>query len=318
LRKPDAAPSYFVSLRTADHKIHTHWAAGLGSALERAGARVGDAVEIAQTGKVPVMARDKDGNERTFQRITWAVQIHERPTVPEKPKAPDRVQEAPKAPIKAPKAPVEDPERVYEQALAQCRGVEYQAAKAAVEALRLESRQHAEAIQAHLADKPWTPLGRGKWDRAGVALDATRRELDERERAAVQRVADPVAIERAAVAELRRQEPEVVAAAAVARKEREAREQERERKANAKEAAGRAFKLLAFNREKGAYGYNDRGDKWKSMPDELKKQIEDYNRLPKEKRPKELERIGRDPGVAKLLQEHREQARTQGRGGYGD
>lgn len=244
------------------------------------------------------------------------------PTAIEQPKAPEQVYEAPKAPIQIqerPEAPPADPERDYKASLAPIRERAQKAAAASIEALRNERRQHAEAIQAHQQTKPWTPIGSAKWKRAGVALDQAGRDLDEREWAAVQAV-DPRALERAAVAELRRRDPELAAAADRARIQREAIEADRQRKeteakaaAKEKEDAGREFKSMAIGREAKAFGYTDRSEKWQAFPDELKQKIEDYNRLPKEQRAKELERIGQDPQTAKLVREAHESSRAQGR-----
>jgi hypothetical protein len=50
------------------------------------------------------------------------------------------------------------------------------------------------------------------------------------------------------------------------------------------------------------------------LPAELKEKIEAYNSLPKEKRPAELERIGREPRTVELLSQAREISRSQDRG----
>ena len=290
LRKPENATSYFVSVRAADNRIHTHWGVGLESAMERAGAGVGDTVELAQTGRVPAVVRGKDGTEQTVQRIVWDVEIHER---------------------------AKAPEAVYADRLKPLQEAQEKAAAASIEALRQERQQWTQAHGDHLEKAPRF-FGRDKWEATGRALDEAGRDLGRREGAAV-KAADPKAIERAAVAELRRQAPAVVEAADRARRQREALEAEQERKKNEalaaakeKDAAGREFKVMAFSREKGAYGYSDKGEKWKAVPAELKKQIEDYNRLPPEKRELELARIGRNPETPKLLAKYREQSKSQG------
>jgi hypothetical protein len=245
------------------------------------------------------------------------------PAAIEQPKTPERVYEAPKAPIQIqerPEAPPADPERDYKASLAPIHERARKAAAASLKALRQERQQLTQARQAHQEVKPWTPIGRGKWEAAGVTLDATGRDLDQREGTAV-KAADPQAIERAAVAELRRQAPAVVAAAEAARKEREAREQEAHRLAQEKRRAeyekaqvGKDFNSMAVSRELRMHGYTDDWEKWREMPAELKEKIEKYNRLPKEQRPKALERIAKDPRTVELLGQAREISRSQKQG----
>ena len=122
------------------------------------------------------------------------------------------------------------------------------------------------------------------------------------------------------MAELRRRDPDLVAAADRTRIQRDAIEAERQRKeteakavAKEKEDAGREFKSMAIGREAKAFGYTDRSEKWQAFPDELKQKIEDYNRLPKEQRAKELERIGQDLQISKLVREAHESSCAQGR-----
>jgi hypothetical protein len=182
------------------------------------------------------------------------------------------------------------------------------AAAASIEALQTERQQWTQAVRDHQAAEP-RMFGRKKWERAGIVLDQAGRDLAQREGVAIN-AADPRAIERAAVAELRRVAPAVMeAAASEKRKEAEAQAAEKEKDAPRKE-----FELMAFSRERGAYGYGDRSDKWQAFPDELKQKIENYNRLPNEQRPKELERIGKDPRTMELLKEAKVVSRSQERG----
>ena len=300
---PEGVPSYFVSLRTADSKTHNYWSAGLEGAIKDSGARVGDVVDLAQTGKVPAVVRDKDGTERTVERITWAVEIRARGP---------------------------DPEQVYADRLSRLQEQGQEAAAARIAALQSERQQWTQAQRDHEAAKPWHPM-RGKWDAAGVALDEAGRGLAQREGVAA-RSADPRVIQAAAVAELRREEPGLARAADQAREAREAREQEarRELEARAEEARrleqekrraeyertrmADEFEKMAKGREYEMFGYRDNSDKWRALPNELKEKIEAFNQLPKEKRPEALERIGKEPRTAELLKEAKEISREQGRG----
>jgi hypothetical protein len=267
------------------------------------------------------------------EAIMAALERGEAPPVIEPPKAPERPQ-APAQPGRrnfgqVPKAPAKDPEQVYTDLLRPIQEREQQAAAATLAGLGQERQQWTQARQAHQGDKPGMvrlPGSLAKWERAGVALDAAGRDLALREGAAA-RSADPKALEAGAVAELRRVAPGVVEAAAQARSQREAIKREQQRKANEakaaekeKAAAGKEFELMAFGRERGAFGY--RGEKWQTVPDELKQRVDEYNKLSPEKRERELERIGKEPRIAELLkqakEQEREQSKSQGRGGRGD
>jgi hypothetical protein len=300
---PEGVPSYFVSLRTADSKTHTYWSAGLETAIKDSGARFGDSVDLAQTGQVPAVVRDKDGTAQTVQRITWSVEIRARGP---------------------------DPEQVYADRLTRLQEQGQKAAAATLRALKVEREQLTQAHRDHEAAKPWHPM-RGKWDAAGVALDEAGRGLAQREGVAA-RSADPRVIQAAAVAELRREEPGLARAADQAREAREAREQEarRELEARAEEARrleqekrraeyertriADEFEKMAKGREYEMFGYRDNSDKWRALPNELKEKIEAFNRLPKEKRPEALERIGQEPRTAELIKEAKEISRDLGRG----
>ena len=317
LRKPENAPSYFVSLMAADNRIHTYWGVGLESAMERAEARVGGTVELAQTGRAPAVVRDKDGNERTVQRIAWAVEI-QRPTVPEQPKAPDR-----------------DPEQVYADLLKPILERRQAAAQVTHAAVCDERDRYRAASRAHYQSEPTGVVGKvlrkAKWEREGDALSAQGDPLREREEAA-RRGIEPAVILKAAREELRSARPGVVEAADAAERERKQQAQKtlkaKVEKADRDKAAkdldrdkanvGKDFKSLAVGRESRSHGYTDHADKWRYMAPDLKEKIEAYIKLPKERRLAELERIHSDPLFFKLLQEHRAQSRTQGLGGYGD
>jgi hypothetical protein len=280
LHKPESALSYFVSLRTADHKIHTHWGVGLEGAIERAGARVGDAVKIAQTGKEPATIRDKDGNERAVQRITWAVEIH--------------------AP---PKAPERTAEQVYADLLQPILARHQEAAAAAIETLRADRERWSQASEAHQAAKPGMvrlPGRLPKWERAGDALEQERRGFYGRAMD-LQRVT-PLTIQWAARDELRRDHPEVVAKADAEKKTREDRERadrQKEKEANDKDRAnarvGDDFDAMADKRRLKMFGYHDHSDAWKATPPRLRELIDDYLALPKERRETALKRIVADP-----------------------
>lgn len=212
----------------------------------------------------------------------------------------------------------QDPEQVYAAALAPIRDRRQREAAAGIEALRVERRQWTEAVRTHQGAEPRL-FGRGKWEQAGAALDEAGRDLAQREGTAARSV-DPQAIDAAAVAELRRAAPGVVAAADQARKEREAREQEvrrleqETRRAEYERAqVGKDFHSMALSRQLKGYGYGDDSEKWRALPSELKAKIEDYNRLPKDQQPAALERIGKESRTAALLKEAKEINRSQER-----
>jgi hypothetical protein len=247
---------------------------------------------------------------------------------PEAPTAPAIEQPKARAPIrdqaKTPEPPTgrprnvgkQDPEAVYAALLKPIREREQRAAAATLAGLGQERQQWSQARQAHQADKPGMvrlPGSLAKWERAGDALDAAGRDLARWEGAAA-RSADPKALEAGAVAELRRVAPGVVEAADQARKERQAREQEARRAEYEKAKIGKDFNSMAVGREGRMFGYTDRAEKWQALPAELKEKIENYNRLPKEQRPKELERITKDQATVELLGQAREISRSQGRG----
>ena len=322
-RQPDAARSYFVSLRATDGKLHTHWGVGLESAMEQAGAMVGDQVTLAQTGKVPVTMTDANGNEKTIQKNVWAVEINDRPKAPEQPQTSGRPGRRNYGTI--PPEP-KDPEQVYADLLKPILERTQAATHATLAAVSVEREAYREASRAHYYSEPTgivsKALRKAKWDRDGDALAAQGGPLREREEAA-RLAAEPAAIERAAVAELSRVAPAVVAAAEAARKERQAREQERQRKEQAardaekeRTAVGDAFAKLAERREDRDFSFRDGASKWKATPAALKERIEEFNSLPKHERPAALERINRDPATReqlKGLMVEREQA-IKGRG----
>lgn len=207
--------------------------------------------------------------------------------------------------------PTRDPEAVYASLLGPIQERRQREAAAGIEGLHQERRQWTQAIRDHQAAEPRL-FGRGKWEQAGAALDQAGRDLAERERAAA-RSTDPKALEAAALDELRRAAPGVVEAAEAAKKEREAREQAAVREQKARDAVSNAFKVIAFGRERGSFGYGERTEKWRALPKELKERVEEYNRLPKEQREQALERIGRDPRMAELTKQAKEQERELSR-----
>jgi hypothetical protein len=78
---------------------------------------------------------------------------------------------------------------------------------------------------------------------------------------------------------------------------------------------GREFEDLASKREFGQLGYRDNNDGWRfDTPAPLRAKVDDYNKLPKEQRPKALERITADPETDRLLQQRaREIKQSRGR-----
>ena len=235
----------------------------------------------------------------------------ERPTI-EAPTAPavEPTTQEPKAAAGRPRnVGKQDPEAVYAIQLKPIQEQAQKAAAAIIEALRMERQEWNQARQAHQEAEPTIGLfGRqAKWERAGVALDQAGRDLAQREGAAA-KAADPKAIERAAVAELRRTDPGVVQAAEAARKAREdlerdrkQREQEAKAEKAANERVGKDFDLLARRRESGGFGFWDHSEDWKATPSGLKDRIAEYIKLPKEQRAADLEKINRDPKTREAL-----------------
>ena len=213
-------------------------------------------------------------------------------------------------PHQAPEAPADrDPEQVYADRLKPIKAQQQEAAANVIEALRKERQQWTQAHRDHQENEPTIGLfGRqAKWERAGVALAQTGRDLAQREGAAA-KAADPKAIERAAVAELRRTDPGVVQAAEAARNKREdlerdrkQREQEAKAEKAANEQVGKDFDLLARRRESGGFGFWDHSEDWKATPSDLKDRIAEYIKLPKEQRAADLEKINRDPKTREAL-----------------
>jgi hypothetical protein len=233
--------------------------------------------------------------------------------------------EAPPKPLGQAPAKDKDPEQVYTAMLKPLERKRQQAAAAAIEALRTERKAWQDANHAHEAAAPgrlaqMVPGRQAAWEKAGAAFYQSGRDLSERETAARQ-AAHPETIQRAAREELRRSAPAVVERADAARQKREALERERRQREQVEKAAVRErervaedFKSLALGRELRMFGHTDTSEKWKEMPAELKDRIEAYIKLPKERRPADLERIAADPQAAKLLKEAREISRSQSRG----
>ncbi len=80
--------------------------------------------------------------------------------------------------------------------------------------------------------------------------------------------------------------------------------------------AVKQFQSVAGLREVRAYGYNDHGEHWHRLPDDLKRSIETFNATPKDQRAAILEamtqRLKRDPQALKAIQHQLEQSRGQG------
>ena len=91
-------------------------------------------------------------------------------------------------------------------------------------------------------------------------------------------------------------------------------EQQKEAQVRAQQAKGRwldeaiaAFKTSAAKREKKSFGFDDKGERWKALPEPMRKVINDFNGLPKEAREASLngmrEKLKSDPqAVKKLMQ----------------
>ena len=192
-------------------------------------------------------------------------------------------------------------EKLYDKALSQFAALRLEKGQATLEALEQERRALNQARQAHEATKPWTPIGRGKWEAAGVALEQSGRDLSRRETAAAKSV-EPETIQAAAKAAAAKAIPRVVDLATRERQAREDREaaEQAVKAAAAKDAIqnallARDFNSIAGSRERKIAGYRDSSDDWKDTPAELRKQIDDYIALPKERRETVLKTILADP-----------------------
>jgi hypothetical protein len=119
----------------------------------------------------------------------------------------------------------------------------------------------------------------------------------------------PGVVERADAQRQAREAKELAERIATAKRDKAANELKRD-KAN----VGKDFEAIAHKREFSGVGYRDHSDLWKAMRPELKEQVEKYNALPKAQRPKELERIVKDPRTLEWLREQRELSRGQKRG----
>ena len=207
----------------------------------------------------------------------------------------------PKAP--QPKAPERTAEQVYADLLQPILARHQEAAAAAIETLRADRERWSQANEAHQAAKPGMvhlPGSLPKWERAGDALEQERRGFYGREMD-LQRVT-PLTIQRAARDELRRDHPEVVAKADAEKKAREDREradrqrgQEAKDKERANARVGDDFEAMADKRRLKMFGYHDHSDDWKDTPPRLRKLIDDYLALPKERRETALKSMVADP-----------------------
>ena len=198
-------------------------------------------------------------------------------------------------------------ERLYALTLGDLQQRVQAEAMAALDAARAERRQWDEAHTAHQKAEPWM-IGRGAWETAGADLNRAGRGLTQRETAA-EHAARPEVIEAAAKAKLAEQMPRFTERAEADRQsrlDREAKEQKarietakREKvekdleRANA--SVGKDFAALAIRRESRSFGFGDQSDDWKDTPPQLRKQIDDYLALPKERREKALKSMVADP-----------------------
>lgn len=114
------------------------------------------------------------------------------------------------------------------------------------------------------------------------AIESDQRAAAEAERAR-QEQERQAALERERAAEARRQ-------AEIARKEGIERGQVADR-----------FEKLAANRQAGARGYSDKGDVWSTVPEQLRKVVDDYNAAPQKAKDLYLERIRSEPPMAKAM-----------------
>jgi hypothetical protein len=220
------------------------------------------------------------------------------------------------------KGPPGTAERRYDNAI-EGTAKNYRAERAkAIEALDEERRQSNAQRLAHLQDKPGRVSWPGKmetWKQAGEALDKAAADLKQRESAAAKSI-EPETVAAIAKTLVAKHLPRLTERAAVERQAREAAEREQERQAHAKRVrdlekqdADRAkarvakdFASMAVKRESKSFGFTDRSEKWQELPAELKEQIERYNRLPRDKRPVELERIAADPAMPELVKRSRD------------
>jgi len=194
-------------------------------------------------------------------------------------------------------------ERLYEKAIGQLEAQRHAKAQATLEALRIEREALTQARQAHQATKPWTPIGRGKWEAAGVALEQSGRDLSKRETAAAKAI-EPKTIQAAAEAAAVKAIPRVVE---LATSERQARLEREAAEAAAKEAAAkeaiqnallaRDFDSIAGSRERKMTGYRDNSDDWKATPPRLREIVDDYLTLPKDRRETTLKSMVADPNA---------------------
>lgn len=109
------------------------------------------------------------------------------------------------------------------------------------------------------------------------------------------------------------------------RQDKARQELEQQRRQKAEKAAQRAleavpkdFRTMAISRELKAYGWGDKGDKWRATPEPLKKLIEGYNAAPKEARSTILDRLTTERGsnqqLRELLDTQRAHSRESDRG----
>ena len=66
------------------------------------------------------------------------------------------------------------------------------------------------------------------------------------------------------------------------------------------EAVPKEFRALAASREAKAFGWSDKGSKWRAAPEQLQKLIDGYNAAPREVRASILDRITSDRGSQQL------------------
>jgi Large polyvalent protein-associated domain 7 len=157
------AESFFVTLRDADGKAHTHWGVGLRKAIEQAGVTPGQRVALERLGKESVQVKrpvlDEKGDvsyrkTEVVERRLWGVRVLD-PT----PEAPPAAADTP-----TPRRASADPELAKALALIEQRMPQLP------EALRLELRRHFDTAYARLSK----PAARNATERGQTAQSNSR------------------------------------------------------------------------------------------------------------------------------------------------
>jgi hypothetical protein len=92
----NGSPSYYVSLRSADGEVATHWGVDLERVLGEAGVQTGDTVELKRLGRQRVQVREPvwdaagqtvDWRTKETERNAWSVTLHHRAMAPRQDRA---------------------------------------------------------------------------------------------------------------------------------------------------------------------------------------------------------------------------------------